>query len=239
MHFSGVHVYPPNANSRIELGGIQQEIPSIRIDVREPFERHWQIEHFDERCYNAIVADVKQPFDRQPKYVAGGPALYDGFAMQRILCSMLQESESSDVHVIVTDKLTCTFDEDDWRYHARAVVCGTPSLISTSGIVEGPARPKEYYYLSGPWPTDQEALKKQFAGRFIDYGDARLDRAAELYVYQAIFFFIADGAPFCDDNTCKLYNAHWQEELISNISYPGFCRYHQQLLMKFNERNER
>jgi hypothetical protein len=221
----------------VDVTEIQRNFPNIRIDVREAFEKYWHIEDFEERCLDALVTDVKQPFEKQPKNAAGESALYDGFVLQRIHCSHLPESEASDVHLIVTDKLTCTFDEYDWRYHARSVICGTPSLVSTSGIVEGPAKPKEYYLLSGPWLTDHESLKKQFAGRFIDYGDVRLDLAVTLYVYQAIFFFISDGSPFCDDKTCRLYNSHWQEELISNLSNPGFCLNHQQLLNKFNERN--
>lgn len=185
-----------------------------------------------------IIADVKQPFDRQPKITTVGPVLYDGFELERILCSLIPEveSEANHVHVIITDKLICTFDEDDWRYHARTVVCGTPSLVSTSGIVEGPARPKEYYFLSGPW-ADPESLKKQFVGRIIDHGEERLDRAVLLYISQAIFFFVTDGMPFCDDKSCRLYNAHWQEDLISNLSNSAFCRHHDLILKKFNERN--
>jgi hypothetical protein len=206
--------------------------------VREQFEKYWEIDQFEDQCSAALIADVKQPFDRQPKQIAEGPALYDGFALQRILCPLISsvESDIRHIHVAVTDKLLCTFDDDDWRYHARTVVCGTPSFVSTPGIIEGPAKPKEYYYRSGPW-QDTQSLNKRFAGRFVDYGDARLDQAVLMYIYQAIFFFITDGMPFCGEKTCRLYNAHWQEELIGNISNSTFCRHHDRLLKIFNERN--
>jgi hypothetical protein len=47
---------------------------------------------------------------------------------------------------MITDKLLCIFDERDWRYHDRSLICGNPTLISTSGIVKGIAKPRDYYY---------------------------------------------------------------------------------------------
>jgi hypothetical protein len=81
--------------------------------------------------------------------------------------------------------LTCTFSEDDHRYHARAIICGTPSIISTSGIIEAPAKPKDFYLRQIGWmPTaaDIEDLKKQFAGKYIDYDDHRINSVITGYV---------------------------------------------------------
>ena len=44
-----------------------------------------------------------------------------------------------------TNKLICTYDYNDYRYHGRAIICANPSIISTTGIIEAPAKPKEYY----------------------------------------------------------------------------------------------
>lgn len=134
-----------------------------------------------------------------------------------------------------TEKLTCTFDEGDWRYHARTVICGVPSIVSASGIVEGPARPKEYYYLARPGFVDPQLLAK-FEGKFIDHEDSRLTSAVLIYVVQATFFHIADGELFCDDQKCLLFNAHWQEELIAILQNPAFCSKHNEMLRKFNEK---
>jgi hypothetical protein len=73
--------------------------------------------------------------------------LYDGFMMQRLFETMINESESNTdhVHIVFEDRLICTFSEQDWRYHARTIVGGSPSVISTTGIVEAPAKPKEWY----------------------------------------------------------------------------------------------
>jgi hypothetical protein len=164
--------------------------------------------------------------------------LYDGFVMQRVFAEMIPNSEMSleHIHIIFTALLPCTFSEDDWRYHGRAVICGTPSIISTTGIVEALARPREYYLSQlGSITEDTANLKKKFAGRFIDYDDEeKITAAAINYVLQAIFFFIGKGEPFCSDSDCSLFNAHWQEDLIHTIEKRTLCTYHRNMANKFS-----
>jgi hypothetical protein len=219
---------------KISAEELQRRLPGVAIDVREPFYKYWQVEQFEQLCASALISDPKQPFHKQPSRVGNGLALHDGFVLQRLLCSLLPEEECGldHIHVIITEKLVCTFDEIGWRYHARTIIGGTPSIISLTGIVEAPAKPKEYYYSAYPGPANSMSLKKQFAGRFIDYEDSRLNSALTLYLYQAIFFFITDGEPFCQDERCLLYNPHWQEELIRNLSTPCFCSYHDCMLQR-------
>ncbi len=40
------------------------------------------------------------------------------------------------------------------------------------------------------------------------------------------------GDPFCDDRDCRLYNAHWQEEVIQAQlnSRHAFCQKHREIL---------
>ena len=66
--------------------------------------------------------------------------MYDGFELQKILRYLNNDERT--LHVIITNRLTCTFDENDNRYHARAVICANPAIISTTGIIEAPAKPK-------------------------------------------------------------------------------------------------
>jgi len=44
---------------------------------------------------------------------------------------------------------------------------------------------------------------------------------------QALFYHLS-GEPFCDDPHCRLYNAHWQHELIHArlASFYAFCPRH-------------
>ncbi|MFL6511794.1 MAG: DUF6775 family putative metallopeptidase [Nitrososphaera sp.] len=189
----------------------------------------------------AKIADIKQPFEKQQNLEQDNSmmtiSLYDGFVMQRMFGEIIpsEETDLVDINIIFTNLLPCTFNEDDWRYHGRAVICGTPSIVSTTGIVEALAKPREFYLAQiGSVRTDNTNLKKKFAGRFIDYNDKEKITAASInYALQTIFFFITDGEPFCNDKDCRLYNAHWQEELIHIIEKRTLCIYHTNLVNKF------
>lgn len=171
------------------------------------------------------------------KRVAG--ILYDGFRLMSILGKLLPKDTDRlrDVHIIFTDRLFGTFDENDRRYHARVLICGLPSVISTTGVVEAPAKPKEFYALKQGYamlgtavPFDK--LKAEFKGRFIDYDDERLTDVMKGYVMQALFYHLT-GEPFCSDGGCRLYNAHWQEELLNaQLGPKEFCERHEQILAR-------
>jgi hypothetical protein len=162
--------------------------------------------------------------------------LLDGFGLQRIYSDFIYEDEMEleHVHVIFKDSLVATYDEVTRRFHARTLICGTPSIISTNGIIEAPAKPRDYYFkmmLSNLLDRSNEEIKTKFKGRFIDYGDPSVFCAALGFAVQAVFYFLTDGDPFCIENTCTLYNSHWQEEMIrAQVKTPKFCKYHETLL---------
>ena len=162
--------------------------------------------------------------------------LLDGFGLQRIYSDFIceDEMELEHVHVIFKDSLVATYDEVTRRFHARTLICGTPSIISTNGIIEAPAKPRDYYFemmLSNLLDRSNEEIKTKFKGRFIDYGDPSVFCAALGFAVQAVFYFLTDGDPFCIENTCTLYNSHWQEEMIrAQVKTPKFCKYHKTLL---------
>ena len=162
--------------------------------------------------------------------------LYDGFELQRIFCELISRPERSFefVHILFTNRLFATWDERDSRYHARVSVYGIPSIISTTGVVEAPAKPREYYLLKQQYQMlgkDLLELKDGFRGRFIDYDDERLTEVMKGYAIQAVFFSLV-GDPFCEDKGCRLYNTHWQEELIFAQlgSEYEFCQRHTELI---------
>jgi hypothetical protein len=77
-----------------------------------------------------------------------------------------RELELSHAHVVFTNRLFGTRDESDGRYHMSVSVYGFPSLISTTGIVEAPAKPKEFYELKQRYaalglPVPMEGLKEK------------------------------------------------------------------------------
>jgi hypothetical protein len=159
---------------------------------------------------------------------------YNGFELILIFSNLIPKEETNlkYCHIVFTNQLFGTWDEKNFRYHARVVVFGFPTIISTTGLVEGPAKPREFY-LKKQMGIDPLILKEEFKGRFIDYEDPRITEIMKGYVMQAIFFHLF-GNPFCSDKNCRLYNAHWQEEVI-NAQLKGdyeFCGEHEGILKK-------
>ena len=169
--------------------------------------------------------------------------MYDGFEFQQIIASVIPkfELQSDKFHLICTNKLVCTYDYDDYRYHGRAVICSNPAIISTIGIVEAPAKPREYYlqiFESRSQGLDLDLIKNQFKGRYLEYQDLRLSEVIRGYAMQVLFYYIT-GQPFCESKECRLYNAHWQEELLhSQIVTNKLCDKHQKILDEIIQKSE-
>jgi hypothetical protein len=229
----------PTLDAKVVAEEIDKIFPSCKIDIRPPFK------YEEKMIEQAKIADIKQPFENQPnqeqdsKKMMMTIPLYDGFVMQKMFAEMIPTAEISltHIHIIFTTLFTCTFSEDDWRYHGRAVICGTPSIVSTTGIVEALAKPREFYLaqLLGGMAEDNGTLKKKFAGKLIDYHDEDKITAASInYALQAIFFFITAGEPFCNNKDCRLFNSHWQEDLIHTIEKRTLCSHHRNLANRFS-----
>lgn len=245
LYVDHVHLYPDSSNPKLDVrfveSGIRQIFPSLITDIRDSFRYHWMISDFDQCCESSRISDTHQPYERQhPKALDERVALYDGFVFQNLLGLSISSDERSmnHLHIVLTDLLTCTFEDNDWRYHARTVICGTPSIVSLSGIVEGPAKPREYYFLQHPG-FNPKLLESKFAGKFIAYDDQRLSAVALGSSIQAIFYFITAGEPFCKDPKCRLYDAHWQQDLIrTQVEMSVFCAKHSEILDKFNRTHD-
>lgn len=178
----------------------------------------------DEVAYGEVEYEKRRMLDTTIKSLG---VLYDGSKVTGIYAGSIAEGQLSveNAHIVFTNQLVGTWDDNDKRYHARVAVYGYPSIISTSGVVEAPARPREFY-LKRQMGVDPVALKAEFRGRFIDYDDPRLTEVMKGYVAQALFYHMT-GEPFCQDKTCRLYNAHWQEDLIhAQLTGDDFCPEH-------------
>ena len=189
------------------------------------------------------------------------PLLYDGLWLQRIFYKIMASKNPSDfngsfIQIIFTSRLFVTFETGgslttlpldpqpdrgyprSQRYHARVVLTGLPSLISTSGIVEAPARPKEYYWLKASFihaGKDLSELDLIYKGRFIEYEDPRISSVLAPYVLQAIFYELT-GNPFCDNPSCCLYNSHWQEEVLKAQIEGKLCEEHRDVILGLNSK---
>lgn len=163
--------------------------------------------------------------------------MYDGFEIQKTLTELIPDEERTfDLfHIFFTNKLTCTYDHNDYRYHGRALIGANPSIISTTGIIEAPAKPREYYlelisnFTQG---INVESIKQKYKGTYLEYSDPRLSKIIEGYLLQAIFYF-ETGDAFCEKTECRLFNAHWQKDLLySQLESGKLCDIHQQILKR-------
>ena len=181
------------------------------------------------------IAFEQRLLDEPSKRVPG--ILYDAYRYTGLMRDLLPQEERSlrVLHIAFEHRILGTFDEDG-RYHARAVVSGYPSAVSTSSIVEGPAKPDAYYRVKaqlalalGAVPFD--AAKQPFTGQFIDYDDPRLTEVATGYALQAAMYHITKEA-FCPDPTCRLFNAHRQSELLrAQLESGKLCPRHEEVAL--------
>ncbi|KER06530.1 hypothetical protein AAA799E16_00768 [Marine Group I thaumarchaeote SCGC AAA799-E16] len=202
-----------------------QEISATRIfELKKPFSKHIPTE-------SEIQMERENIDNSQNKE----KILYDGFEFQKIISKFIPANEQSQdtLHIVLTNKLTCTFDESDFRYHARVLIGTNPSIISTTGIIEAPAKPKEYYLelMTNFSKEDTDKIKEKFKGEFLEYHDPRLSEIVEGYMLQSIMYY-ETGEAFCENKECRLYNAHWQKELLHSQLNKKFCSKHEESFKK-------
>jgi len=170
--------------------------------------------------------------------------VYEGLRFQALMRGLLPEGEArlDRVHVIFTNRLLGTWNADDLRYHLRTVVAGVPGIVSTSGLVEAPAKPREFYSAQQQMGriADQgsayQALKERLGERFLDHDDARLTEVAKGYAAQVVMYALT-GEAFCGEAGCRLYDAHWQEEMLrAQMKEPEFCERHADVLAELRRR---
>ncbi|MFQ5918648.1 MAG: DUF6775 family putative metallopeptidase [Thermoplasmata archaeon] len=237
-----------------ELAAYLRKVTGLEVETRSEFFSHHGVSDLEDLAQRVAHLKVKDLYHEEQEFppLLGDIAierrllqdprkrlpgiLYDGFRLQTLMRAFLPEEERNlrTVHLAFTPRLISTFDAGDRVYHARVIVCGLPALASTSGVVEGPAKPRAFYAAKRQYsalgvtpPT--EVLKEEMAGQFIDYDDPRLTEVFRGYALQALFFHLL-GDPFCKDAACQLFNAHWQEEMMdaqlaSGVLCPTHARY--------------
>jgi len=202
-------------------GKIFENIASTRIfDLKKQFKKHIPTQE--------EIRIEKENKDTSEQDIM---TLYDGFELQNIIADNISITDNT-LHIIFTNKLTATFDNDDFRYHARALISSNPTIISTTGIIEAPAKPKQYYLdlMTNFSEVKIEEIKEKYKGKFLEYHDSRLNDITEGYVLQAIMYYTT-GDAFCENKECRLFNAHWQKDLFySQVENKKLCDKHQEKL---------
>lgn len=201
-----------------------EEIATCRIfDLKKQFKKH-----------NPTLEETQIEKENRDMSNLEALTIYDGFEMQNIITKYIPKLENT-LQIIFTNKLTATFDDSDFRYHARASINSDPSIISTTGMVEAPAKPKQYYLdLMTNFSEERiSEIKDKYRGEFLEYNDIRLNEIAEGYLLQAVAYFLT-GEEFCPKKECRLYNAHWQKDLFySQIENKQLCDHHEKIINKY------
>jgi len=251
-----IHLYDEPNTKNLDIKYLADYLkglfPNVEIDVRAEFLTYHSKLSLDELAKFFAKIRIKEK-PSEPTYgeievekrnlkkgVKG--VLYDGFKLSNLFYQLLSEEESNlrHIHLCLTPRLIATYDFNDRRYHIRSIILTFPPIISLSGIVEGPAKPKEFYLALRTFriediPLVWERLKEDFKEKFIDYNDERINEVLKGYFLQAIFYQWF-GEVFCEDVNCRLYNSHWQEEIIeSQIRSGKLCDKHRKILEEFTK----
>lgn len=206
---------------------IFEKIATTRIfNLKKQFKKHVP-----------TIDDIQIEKENKDRSEKESTILYDGFELQNTVTEFIPINENTEdiLHVVFTNKLTCTFDEGDFRYHARALIGSNPAIISITGIIEAPAKPKQYYLdlMTSFSKESIEEVKKKFNGEFLEYHDSRLHEIVEGYLLQSIIYY-ETGESFCDNKECRLFNAHWQKDLFyTQIENKKFCKKHLEIINRF------
>jgi len=195
--------------NREGLDGYEENLKSIRVlDIENPL-THPTNEYQDKTGKNIGISS-------DPNKVTGD--LYDGYWLQRHLFSLINSESQKNLSeysvIIITGKLFGTFEGK--RYHARVVLLGCPHIVSTSGVVEAPARPPEYYWImAGMLRSDSPVpeIDKFLGDKYLTYDDPRIDDTICSYLLQPLLYDLT-GSAFCENTKCCIHNSHWQKEVL-------------------------
>ncbi|OGP53031.1 MAG: hypothetical protein A2Y65_08995 [Deltaproteobacteria bacterium RBG_13_52_11] len=192
--------------------------------------------NFDSPDLNEEPFPIEIAFERRKSETCqcGNGAVYAGVQLAMVLSKGLSARGVlwGGKPFFITRDYIATFDRDDLRWHLRYGVFSFPTIISLPGIIEAPARPREYYLLRSQGIPD-EMMPDSLKDRYLTINDPRFPRVLAGILLQAFFYFQI-GDPFCPDPLCSLYHAHWQEELLRSQRNEPYivCLRHQQVLEK-------
>ncbi|MEM0481835.1 MAG: hypothetical protein QXM16_02975 [Nitrososphaerota archaeon] len=238
---------------------LQEHVPHCSVEVREDFITHareyWGAE--PRRLSSSIAAarvvdvlgcePVGEPLPGEVAFeerMLSNPArrvggvLYEGYTLQNLFQSLIlgDEQRYGVLHTILTQRMLVTKELGEGRGHARTIILGQPVLISTTGLVEAPALPRDIYVRVQLFrsPDMQQLLleeeRRRLEGRVLSPDDERLTEVVKGYALMGVFYYLF-GEAFCSNMRCRLYNAHTHEELVeAQIRSGRLCAAHQQML---------
>lgn len=81
-------------------------------------------------------------------------------------------------------------------------------------------------------------MSKEFTGRILECDDSRIIEVMKRYALQAVLYHLTGNAS-CENRNCRLFNAHWQEEVIhAQVENGILCEYHTEIANSMGTDNE-
>lgn len=178
---------------------------------------------------NPLLGEVRYEEKLLDKPEKAGGVLYHGPRLAQVMLNFLPQADLrlENLHLIFTKRLVATWGADA-RYHIRVSILSSPSLISTTGAIQGPARPREFYRLTQGVGQNipPETIREQISKDFLVSKDPRLTEVLKGYALQAASYRFF-GEAFCNQPCCRLFNAHHQSQMLkAQLESPEFCRRH-------------
>ncbi|MFO7946653.1 MAG: DUF6775 family putative metallopeptidase [Armatimonadota bacterium] len=159
--------------------------------------------------------------------------------LQRALRALICQDEAGldHLHIIFVTHLLAKIDQPlDFSSYIAAL--GAPTVISTSGLVEVPERPKEYHFKRLQYATfgtedHLPELAEDFADQTLGYGDPRLNDVLRGYLLMALVYRATGDGP-CDIPTCPLYAGETQAEVLQAQvgDRSALCPHHADLISR-------
>jgi hypothetical protein len=241
-----IYLYTSSPSPTLDSGAIRayltEQLPDVEIHLRDPYDEALS-ETDPATLAAAIIEGIAAPSDAVN--LAGvEPVVYNAVGLAAAMAQVIPRDEArlGCLHIDLSHRLMGTWDERDDRYHLRTALCFQPSIVSIPGLVEAPARPRKYAIMRLQFealrmPDAIAELDEEYAGSFLTHGDERLTEVAKGYVMQTVLHRLT-GEAFCEEPSCRLHDAHWQEDMLAAQLAGRFCDRHAAILEAHRRANE-
>lgn len=209
--------------------------PEVQVETRTDFFT-WRLGQFDLDQVDVLAAEVAARLeerevhdlvapDRRGEFEPVAPeerdlgTVYQAEPLQDVMRALIPAEERGPdaLHLVFITQCIGRFVAGESYFRLQIVHHGEPTVISTTGIVEAPALPREYAFrraqlLGFGMDEAAEELDGLFAEEAVGHGDTRLSRVATGIALQAVFMR-AFGESGCAEPTCPLHPAASHDEL--------------------------
>jgi len=156
--------------------------------------------------------------------------MYEARTLAEGLLSVLPAFSSDVVDVVVTNRLFGTWSDVDRRFHARIFFYAGIGVVSSTGLVEAPALPQEFYRAKaviegmGTGITP-EILRTEYYDEAILHSHPKMADALAGMIVQSLSIPLGWEYP-CDNPECKVFDAHRHRDLVQAQLFSEKCEKH-------------